>query len=79
MKQFDKYKTGVVVQTFTLDSDKPVDARRHVADLGDFMYDYIKHITKPWWRRKLNHKKVTNTFNTILNRESSIAFNLVVD
>jgi len=71
-KEFEKYKTGEKIKGVGVLPDKQeVDIYydEYSAPLGDLMYDFIKHVKKPWWKKKLyNHEHITEIYVNWLNK-----------
>jgi len=73
-KEIEKYKTGDktnMTSNFTLNGTVvkyPTELDEYDFELGDLLFDFSKHINKPWWRRKYYHKHLTKTYLSILNQ-----------
>jgi hypothetical protein len=73
-KELDKYRTGQKIKSkATLSKigggselvEWEYDEYR--AQMGDLIEDFIKHKTKPFWMRKINHSHVTKLYKNFLN------------
>ena len=58
-KELEKYKTGEKI-------NKHYD--EYKADLGDLLNDFIKHKSKPFWKRNYYHDHLTNIYIDMLNK-----------
>lgn len=72
-KEFEKYKTGdKIKRTGRIVNMNPPKDIEYMDDeyeigLGNLIYDFIKHLNKPFWRKKFNHKLVTEQYVALLN------------
>jgi len=70
-KELEKYKTGERIDGIGVFPDKQtinIKLDEYVANLGDLMQDFIKHETKPFWRRKYYHNHLTKIYLDMLNK-----------
>jgi len=58
-KELEKYKTGGQI-------NKHYD--EYKADLGDLLNDFIKHKSKPFWKRNYYHNHLTDIYIDMLNK-----------
>ena len=69
-KELEKYKTGEKIDADGILANKQkviIKLDVYKANLGDLMQDFIKHQTKPWWRRKYYHNHLTKLYLCMLN------------
>ena len=70
-KELEKYRTGNKIDGIGVLPDKqeiPMKYDEYIIKLGDIMEDFIKHQTKPKWRRKYYHNHLTKIYKDILNK-----------
>lgn len=73
-KELNKYRTGLKIDvTGTIVNikghpKKDIKLNEYKAQLGDLLHDYIKHINKPFWRRKYYHNHLTSLYRRWLNQ-----------
>ena len=77
-KELEKYRTNRTKNIIGVLPDKKkanVSTNVFSAKLGDLMEDFIKHQTKPRWRRKYYHDDLTRIYIDTLNLiETDIVF-----
>lgn len=73
-KELNKYKTGKKIngQARKIKLDGTIMLVEHKYDeyhftLGELMQDFIKHQTKPFWRRKFYHSHLTKIYRRVLD------------
>jgi len=72
-KEIRKYKTGekesVKSKIANVKGNPTIIIEMEVynAGLGDLLYDFIKHVKKPWWRRRYYHDRLTSIYKKWLN------------
>jgi len=67
-KELDKFKTGKKINISN--SNKVGDEvylEQYSTPLGDLLVDFIKHIKKPFWKRKTYHNELTKQYVELLN------------
>jgi hypothetical protein len=70
-KELDKFKTGKIIDGIVVLPDKQevkIKLDEYAVNLGDLVEDFIKHQTKPRWKRKFYHEHLTNLYKEILNQ-----------
>lgn len=69
-KELEKYKTGNKVDAIGVLPNKrevPIKQDEYIAGLGDLIQDFIKHESKPYWKRKYYHEHLTELYLKMLN------------
>ena len=72
-KELKKFATGDKIEGIGVLPDKQelkIYYNEYVANLGDLMEDFIKHQTKPFWKKKYYHNHLTSIYKDILNKIS---------
>jgi hypothetical protein len=70
-KELEKLATGKKVEGIGVLPDKQeikIYHDEYVANLGDLMEDFIKHQTKPFWKKKYYHNHLTKIYKDMLNK-----------
>ncbi len=49
-----------------IDSNR--DGQRYKGNLGDIIQDFIQHERKPWWKRRGDHRLISEKFKAMLNQ-----------
>ncbi len=71
-KEISKYKTGKKIPTICTivnsDATCTINLDEHRFPLGDLINDFIKHESKPFWKKDYGHKDITELYIKILNQ-----------
>jgi len=70
-KELKKFATGKKLDGIGVLPDKQeikITYDEYKANLGDLIDDFIKHKTKPFWRRKRYHSHLTKIYKDMLNK-----------
>ena len=69
-KELEKYKTRSKLNTFNIyyNTSDIIPLDEYKVDLGDLLNDFIKHKSKPFWKRKHYHNNLTEIYIDMLNK-----------
>ena len=70
-KELEKFATGEKVEGIGVLPDKQeikIHYDEYMVNLVDLMEDFIKHQTKPFWKKKYYHNHLTKLYKDILNK-----------
>lgn len=70
-KELKKFATGEKLDgTGVLPNKQEIKItyNEYQANLGDLIDDFIKHKTKPFWKRKYYHNHLTKIYKDMLNK-----------
>ena len=70
-KELNKFATGEKLDGIGVLPDKQeikITYDEYQAYLGDLIDDFIKHKTKPFWKRKYYHSHLTKIYKDMLNK-----------
>lgn len=70
-KELEKFATGKKIEgvgTLPYKQEINIYYDEYVVNLGDLMEDFIKHKTKPFWKRKYYHNHLTKIYKDMLNK-----------
>lgn len=70
-RELEKFVTGNKIDSVGVLPDKQeikIKLNEYSADLGDLIDDFIKHQTKPFWKRKYYHNHLTKIYKKMLNQ-----------
>jgi hypothetical protein len=70
-KELEKYATGKIIPGVGILQDRQeikINLAQYDFYLGDLMEDFIKHQTKPFWKRKYYHEHLSKLYKQVLNK-----------
>lgn len=70
-KELKKFATGKKLDGIGVLPDKKeikITYDEYQANLGNLVDDFIKHKTKPFWKRKYYHNHLTEIYKDMLNK-----------
>lgn len=70
-KELEKFAAGKKIEGIGVLLNKQkikIYYNEYVANLGDLMEDFIKHQSKPFWKRKYYHNHLTKIYKDMLNK-----------
>ena len=69
-KELEKFRTNKKIDAIGVLPDKQeinIELDEYIAPLGDLIQDFIKHETKPRWKRNYYHDHLTELYKKMLN------------